>query len=124
MEQQIVQLLHDTQSPNHAPRRNAELQLRQLYTNPTFAPTLIAVATHQSIDLPIRQAALLFLKQFVQQVWSPQFEEFKGEMLVSVQDRAKLRQALLDLATDAHQERKIKSAASIVVSKIATADFP
>ncbi|KAG9984247.1 hypothetical protein KCU98_g5553, partial [Aureobasidium melanogenum] len=116
MEQQIVQLLHDTQSPNHAPRRNAELQLRQLYTNPTFAPTLIAVATHQSIDLPIRQAALLFLKQFVQQVWSPQFEEFKGEMLVSVQDRAKLRQALLDLATDAHQERKIKSAASIVVS--------
>ncbi|KAG9700059.1 importin beta-5 subunit, partial [Aureobasidium melanogenum] len=124
MEQQIVQLLHDTQSPNHAPRRNAELQLRQLYTNPTFAPTLIAVATHQSIDLPTRQAALLFLKQFVQQVWSPQFEEFKGEMLVSVEDRAKLRQALLDLATDAHQERKIKSAASIVVSKIATADFP
>ncbi|KAH0149689.1 hypothetical protein KCU67_g10964, partial [Aureobasidium melanogenum] len=52
MEQQIVQLLHDTQSPNDAPRRNAELQLRQLYTNPSFAPTLIAVATHQSIDLP------------------------------------------------------------------------
>ncbi|CAD0099812.1 unnamed protein product [Aureobasidium mustum] len=124
MEQQIVQLLHDTQSPNDAPRRNAELQLRQLYTNTAFAPTLIAVASHQSIDLPTRQAALLFLKQFVQQVWSPQFEEFKGDMLVSVEDRAKLRQALLDLATDAHQERKIKSAASIVVSKIATADFP
>ncbi|KAI4716177.1 putative importin 9 [Aureobasidium sp. EXF-10727] len=124
MEQQIVQLLHDTQSPNDGPRRNAELRLRQLYTDTTFAPTLIAVATHQSIDLPTRQAALLFLKQFVQQVWSPQFEEFKGEMLVSVEDRAKLRQTLLDLATDAHQERKIKSAASIVVSKIATADFP
>ncbi|CAD0109611.1 unnamed protein product [Aureobasidium uvarum] len=124
MEQQIVRLLHDTQSPNDGPRRNAELRLRQLYTDTTFAPTLLAVATHQSIDLPTRQAALLFLKQFVQQVWSPQFEEFKGEMLVSVQDRAKLRQALLDLATDAHQERKIKSAASIVVSKIATADFP
>ncbi|KAI5259556.1 putative importin 9 [Aureobasidium subglaciale] len=124
MEQQIVQLLHDTQSPQDAPRRNAELQLRKLYTHTSFAPTLIAVATHQSIDLPTRQAALLFLKQFVLQVWTPQFEEFRGEMLVSVEERAKLRQALLDLATDAHQERKIKSAASIVVSKIATADFP
>ncbi|THW41829.1 putative importin 9 [Aureobasidium pullulans] len=124
MERQIVQLLQDTQSSHEGPRTNAELQLRQLYTNTSFAPTLVAVSTHQSIPLATRQAALLLLKQFVQQVWSPQFEEFKGEMLVSAEDRATLRQALLDLATDAHQERKIKSAASIVVSKIATADFP
>jgi hypothetical protein len=124
MEQQIVQLLNDTQSASEAPRRNAESQLRQLYGNPAFARTLVAIASHQSVELTTRQAALLYLKQFVQQVWSPQFDEFKGEMLVSVEERAKLRQALLDLATSAQQERKIKSAASIVVSKIATADFP
>ena len=80
MEQQIVQLLQDTQSSHEGPRTNAELQLRQLYTNTSFAPTLVAVSTHQSIPLATRQAALLLLKQFVQQVWSPQFEEFKGEM--------------------------------------------
>lgn len=124
MEQQIVQLLNDTQSPSQAPRANAELRLRHLYPNTSFAPTLIAIASHQAVDLPTRQAALLYLKQFVQQVWSPQFDEFKGEMLVSVEERAKIRQALLELATSAQQERKIKSAASIVVSKIATADFP
>ncbi|KAF1349147.1 armadillo-type protein [Delphinella strobiligena] len=125
MEREIVQLLADTQSPHEGPRKNAELQLRQLYTNDGFASALISIAAKEQFGLQARQSALLYLKRYIQEAWSPQLEEYKGQTCIENEDeRKRIRNMLLELSTTEGQERKIKSAASSVVSKIATVDWP
>ncbi|RDI78933.1 hypothetical protein Vi05172_g11033 [Venturia inaequalis] len=124
MEDQIVHLLADTQSAQESPRKHAELQLQTVSATPGFGIALVSVASHDSVPLNIRQAALLYLKTFVQSSWSPQFDEFKGQVLVNNEDKAQLRNMLLEIAVSGGQDRKIKAAASYAVSKIASADFP
>jgi importin-9 len=67
---------------------------------------------------------LLVLKTVVLEGWSPGMDEFKGYILVDDPTKEQIRVALLNLATGSDTDRKIKSAASLVVSKIASADFP
>jgi hypothetical protein len=123
MEEQIVQLLAATQSNVESPRKAAELQLSSMYPMAGFGMAIASVASHDSVPLNIRQAALLYLRQFIQAAWSSEFEEFRGQVLVGDEDKARMRQMLLELALN-NQERKIRKAASYVVSKIGSADFP
>ncbi|EEH18389.2 hypothetical protein PABG_00952 [Paracoccidioides brasiliensis Pb03] len=125
MEEQLLRLLADTQSPAQATRNSAELQLLTLYSNESFPLSLASIASHRSVPTPLRQSALLVLRTFVLAAWSQHLDEFKGQILVSDVNKAHLRRVLLDLATSADAaERKVKSSASYVVSKIASADFP
>lgn len=119
-----MQLLSATQQTAQEPRKAAESQLLSLYGHPDFSRGLVAIAAHDSVPLDIRQAALLYLKTYVLAAWSPQFDEYKGQVLLQEPEKAHLRNALLELATSDREERKIKAAASYVVSKIANADFP
>ncbi|KAF2089211.1 ARM repeat-containing protein [Saccharata proteae CBS 121410] len=124
MEANLVRLLAETQSPQEGPRKEAERQLLQLYPQEAFPLGLVAVASHESVPLEIRQSALLVLKTYVTSVWSAQFEECQGQVLANEELKSRLRTSLLELATGGTNERKIKTAASYVVSKIASADFP
>lgn len=124
MEEQLVRLLQETLAPQEASRKNAEWQLRQQYGNPDFPVALVSVGSHSNIPIEVRQAALLFLKLFILDCWSEQFDEFKGQLYADGDRKARIRQSLLDLCVSGHDERKVKSAASLVVSKIASADFP
>jgi len=124
MEQQLLQLLAETQSPVEGLRKHAESQLEQLYTNEAFPISLASIASHNSVPLNLRQAALLVLKTFVLAAWSPHHEEFKGQVLVNDANKEQLRNVLLELATNGENDRKVQSAASYVVSKIANADYP
>ncbi|KAI9667509.1 MAG: hypothetical protein M1821_000325 [Bathelium mastoideum] len=125
MEDELVHLLGQTQSSSDNTRRQAELRLQQLQQNNEAYPLALAsIAAHDNIPLDIRQAALLNLKTFVSANWSSQFEEFRGLTVLSDDTKNRLRQTLLQLATNGKEERKIQSAASLVVSKIASADYP
>jgi len=86
--------------------------------------TLCSIASHTSVLASVRQAALLALKTFVLAAWSPGLDEFKGQILVTDENKERIRAAALELATSDNVERKIQGAASYVVSKIASADFP
>lgn len=120
-----MQLFTETQSAQETTRKNAEWQLKQLRDqNSDFPLGLISVGGHADVPIEVRQAALLYLKTFVLACWSPQFDEFAGQLYADDGKKAEIRQRLLDLALSGSDERKIKSAASLVVSKIATADFP
>lgn len=119
-----MRLLSETQAAQGAPRKNAEWQLKQQYANPDFPLGLTSIASHVDVPTNIRQAALLVLKTYVQTCWSPQFDEFGGQLFADDGKKSQIRQSLLDLALGGRDERKIVSAASLVVSKIATADFP
>ncbi|PGH11722.1 hypothetical protein AJ80_06983 [Polytolypa hystricis UAMH7299] len=125
MEQELLQLLADTQSPTPNTRKSAELRLLTLYPNENFALSLASIASHASIPVPLRQSALLVLRTFIVSTWSPQLEEFKGQVLTSDANKANLRRVLLELATTGEGvDRRVKASASYVVSKIASADFP
>lgn len=119
-----MRLLSETQSSQEGPRKNAEWQLKQQYANIEFPVALVSIGQHNDVPIDIRQAALLYLKTFVLACWSTQFDEFNGQLYTDEGKKAQIRQSLLDVAVSGRDERKIKSAASLVVSKIATADFP
>lgn len=124
MEQQVLELLAATLEAAPETRTNAERHLEQLYTNDAFPISLISIASHNSVELPLRQAALLVLKTFVLRTWSESLEDFQGGVTTSDAIKDQVRQSLLALATSGDQERKVISASSYVVSKIASVDFP
>lgn len=119
-----MDLLAATLESAAAIRTDAERHLEQLYVNELFPLSLISIASHESVPIDIRQAALLSLKNLVLKTWSPSLEEFQGPVAVSDATKTQLRQAILSLATSGEADRKIVGAASYVVSKIASADFP
>lgn len=127
MEQQVLQLLADSQSPSPTVRKPAELQLLNLYSDEAFPLALASIASYNSdaVSPNLRQSALLVLRSFVVAAWSPHLEEFKGRVLINDANKAHLRRVLLELATTSDTaDRKVKASASYVVSKIASADFP
>jgi hypothetical protein len=124
MEDQLVQLLSATQTAQEGPRKHAEQQLLSYYGHQELPLGLVHIACHDNIPLNIRQAALLSLKQLVLAGWSNSFEEFKGQILVTDDNKLLIRQQMLQLATTDQLDRKLKSAAGLVVSKIANADYP
>lgn len=124
MEQQVLDLLAATLSASTPIRSDAERHLEQLYTNDTFPTSLISIASHKSVALDHRQAALLSLKNLVLKTWSPSLEEYEGPETLSDATKEQVRQSVLSIATASDDERKIVAAASYVVSKIASADFP
>lgn len=113
MEDQLLQLLSDTQLPAEAPRKQAELHLAQAQSNPAFPGSLSAIASHASVSPEIRQSALLVLRTFVEKNWSGQSEDGPA---VPIGDAVKeqLRVQMLELATSGDADRKIKSAARYV----------
>lgn len=119
-----MQLLSATQTAQEGPRKHAEQQLLSLYGHQELPIGLVGIACHESVPLNIRQASLLYLKNFVLAGWSDSFDEYKGQILVTDDNKALLRQRLLELATTDQLDRKLKSAAGLVVSKIAIADYP
>ncbi|GMF67916.1 unnamed protein product [Aspergillus oryzae] len=125
MEQELLSLLADTQSPVADTRKSAELQLLRLYSNENFPLSLAAIASHDSVPTNLRQSTLSVLRTFIAAAWSPNLDEFKGQILINDVNKSQVRRALLDLATVTETpERKVKSSASFAVSKIASADFP
>lgn len=125
MEQELLSLLANTQSPQADARKAAEQQLHALYSNESFPISLTAIASHESVPVNLRQSALSILRTFIAAGWSSSLDEFKGQVLVNDTNKAQIRRALLELATTVETpERKVKSSASYAVSKIASADFP
>lgn len=125
MEQELLPLLADTQSPTADARKAAEWQLLHLYSNELFPLSLAAIASHDSVPTNLRQSALSVLRTFIAAAWSHHLDEFKGQVLVNDTNKAQIRRVLLELSTTAETpENKVKASASYAVSKVASADFP
>jgi hypothetical protein len=116
MEDQLLQLLADTQSSAQGPRSAAEAHLKQLEATEAFPTSLGAIASHASVSTNIRQSALTILRRFVERNWSGQDEEISEGPVILISDPVKeqLRGVLLGLATGAEDDRKVKSAARYV----------
>lgn len=118
MEDQLVQLLSDTQSAAEGPRKQAELHLLQLQSNEAFPTSLAAISSHRSVATGIRQSALSVLRRFVEKNWSGQNDDDSAGPMIPISDasKEKLRTQLLELATSTEDDRKVKSSARYVVA--------
>ena len=111
MEEQLVQLLANTQASEQGPRQQAEIELKHARTNPAFPVSLATIASHSSVATGVRQSALTTLRQFIEANWAG--DEPDEEPLIPISDDAKaqLRQSLLDLALSPEEDRKVKISA-------------
>ncbi|KAJ8133534.1 hypothetical protein O1611_g96 [Lasiodiplodia mahajangana] len=123
MEDQLVQVLANTQLAAEGPRIQAELDLKRAQTNPAFPLSLANIGRHTSVSLEVRQMALSSLRRFIENNWSGENDEGP---VVPIADSVKdqIRPLVLDLALNFDGDRKIKTAASFVVGKIANVDWP
>lgn len=108
MEDELIQVLTNTQSPEQPIRQQAELALVHARTNPAYPVSLANVAAHTAVDIAVRQSALTTLRQFIEANWSP--EDGNGDPGVSISEEAKvqLRRTLLELTLSPEESRKVK----------------
>lgn len=123
MEDQLVQVLANTQSTAEGTRKQAELDLKHAQANPAFPLSLANIGSHVSVAIEIRQSALSSLRQFIERNWAGELID-TPPILIPDQVKDQVRTVLLELALSAEQDRKIKTAASFAVGKIANNDFP
>jgi hypothetical protein len=123
MDDHLAELLADTQRSDETIRKRAELNLGQAKTNAEFPLALGRIGGNAKFPVEIRQAALTTLRKFTEEHWSPEGDDGR-EITISPETKAQLRQGILQLVLDTEDQRKVKVAASYVVSKIAIVDFP
>lgn len=110
MEDQLALLLANTQLSQEEPRKRAELELKHAQTNPAFPILLANIAAHTSASTEIRQAALSYLRRFIEHNWSEEGEEDGGPQIpIPESSKEQLRHKLLDLALSNEPDRKVKS---------------
>lgn len=110
MEDQLAQLLANTQLSQEEPRKRAELDLKHAQTNPVFPVALANIAAHGSVSTEIRQAALTYLRRFIEYNWAEENDEDEGPQIpIPESTKEQLRQKLLELALSDEQDRKVKS---------------
>lgn len=110
MEEHLVQLLANTQLSTEGPRKQAELDLKHARTNPDFPLMLARIGVHANAPTEIRQAALSYLRRFIEDHWTPTSSDGPH---IPVPDPLKdqLRPMMLDLVLSPEDDRKVKTAA-------------
>ncbi|SPN99886.1 related to importin9 [Cephalotrichum gorgonifer] len=124
MDDELIQVLTNTQSSEQPIRHQAELALNHAKRNPAFPVSLANVAAHTSVDTSIRQSALTSLRQFIEANWNPEDNYGATAIDVSEEVRAQLRRVLLELTLSPEENRKVKISSSYVVGKMALHDLP
>lgn len=109
MEDQLVQVLANTQLADEGLRKQAELDLKHAETNPAFPLSLANIACHSSVAVHIRQSALSVLRNFIEKNWQDDGPYATSPTIhVPEQVKAQIRPMLLELALGNEDEKKIK----------------
>ncbi|KAK3986550.1 importin subunit beta-5 [Cladorrhinum sp. PSN332] len=125
MEQHLATLLVRTHSKDEGPRKQAELDLLNARPSPEFPLALLRIGAAQDATVELRQSAWSYLRQFVVDNWAPDGET--GQLPpIPIPDSTKeqIRNGSLEQVLGPEGQRKVKVAASYVISKIAISDFP
>ncbi|XP_063236920.1 importin-7 [Bacillus rossius redtenbacheri] len=118
----LTDVLRATLDPNQ--RQQAEDQLAQIHKIIGFAPSLLQVVMLSDVDMPVRQAGVIYLKNLVTQSWADREAEPGQPLPFSVheQDRAMLRDAIVDAVV--HAPEAVRAQLAVCVSSIVKHDFP
>lgn len=118
----LIDILRATIDPNQ--RQQAEEQLDQIHKIIGFSPSLLQVIMMNDVDMPVRQAGVVYLKNLVTSNWADKEVEPGHPLTFSLheQDRAMIRDAIVDAVV--HAPDIIRIQLSICVSHIVKHDFP
>ncbi|PSN35756.1 Importin-7 [Blattella germanica] len=118
----LTDVLRATIDPNQ--RQQAEEQLSQIHKIIGFAPSLLQVVMLSDVDMPVRQAGVIYLKNLVTQHWGDREVEPGQPLPFSIheQDRAMIRDAIVDAVV--HAPDLIRVQLAVCVSNIVKHDFP
>ncbi|XP_049829348.1 importin-7 isoform X1 [Schistocerca gregaria] len=118
----LTDVLRATIDPNQ--RQQAEEQLAQIHKIIGFAPSLLQVVMLSDVDMPVRQAGVIYLKNLVTQNWADREVEPGQPLPFSIheQDRAMIRDAIVDAVV--HAPDIIRVQLAVCVSNIVKHDFP
>ena len=119
----LSELLKCTLDPNH--RNEAEKKLTEVHKIIGFGPVLLQVIMSTEVELPVRQAAVIYLKNMVSGSWVDREPDCPGAPIpfsVHEQDRALIRDNIVDAVVRAPDIIRIQLA--VCVSQIVKHDFP
>ncbi|XP_067012437.2 importin-7 [Anabrus simplex] len=118
----LTDVLRATIDPNQ--RQQAEDQLAQIHKIIGFAPSLLQVVMLSDVDMPVRQAGVIYLKNLVTQHWADREVEPGQPLPFSIheQDRAMIRDAIVDAVV--HAPDLVRVQLAVCVSNIVKHDFP
>ncbi|KAH8386131.1 hypothetical protein KR200_006009, partial [Drosophila serrata] len=120
----LVELFRATMDPNPERHMVAEYQLNQMCKIIGFAPTILQIVMQVSVEMPVRQAAAVFLKRFIEHFWSDHEAEPGKPISFSVyeQDRTIIRSVIMDAIV--HAPELIRVQLSVCMNHIIKNDFP
>ncbi|XP_035736175.1 importin-7-like isoform X1 [Vespa mandarinia] len=117
----LTELLRATIDPSQ--QKQAEDQLNQIHKIIGFAPTLLQVVMSAEVDMPVRQAGVIYLKNLITTNWADrEAENGPVEFSIHEQDRAMIRDAIVDAVV--HAPELIRVQLAVCISNIVKHDFP
>ncbi|RWS31257.1 Importin-7-like protein [Leptotrombidium deliense] len=104
-------------------RENAEKQLDQIHKIIGFTPSILQLVMSTSIEMPVRQAAVVYLKNSVVAYWADK-EASAPQMEFSIheQDRGLIRESIIDACV--HSPELIAVHLAVCINHIIRHDFP
>uniref|UniRef100_T1J129 Importin N-terminal domain-containing protein n=1 Tax=Strigamia maritima TaxID=126957 RepID=T1J129_STRMM len=118
----LIELLRATIDPNQ--QKQAEDHLNQVHKIIGFAPSLLQALMLNDVEMPVRQAGGIYLKNLINQSWQERECDSGQPMPFSIheQDRAMIRDAIVDAVV--HAPDLIRVQLGLCVSTIIKHDFP
>lgn len=125
----ILELLKNTTNPDASIREPAESNLNSIFKIIGFTPTLLEIVLDLGLDIHIRQAAVIYLKNNVikywdqNQIYSENGQPDPSQFIIHEQDKKLITDSIVDAIIRCGQDRLSIHLASIV-NLIIKADFP
>lgn len=129
MQQQLVECLQGTLSPDSSIRSQAEQALLQLHSDRSCGLALINLILSSQVPSPTRQSAAVSLRKWLNERWSGISDGFvgfppQGEP-VRPEDKAPIRTALLQvLILPGRENRKLRVIGAACLSTVCSSDWP
>ncbi|KAK7098741.1 importin-7-like [Littorina saxatilis] len=119
----LVDVLRATLDPNL--REEAEKQLTEVHKIIGFAPVLLQVVMTDQIDMPVRQAGVIYLKNMITQFWSEKELENPADPVpfsIHEQDRKPIRENIVEAII--HAPDPVRVQLCVCISHIIKCDYP
>ncbi|OWF54942.1 importin-7-like [Mizuhopecten yessoensis] len=119
----LVEVLRATLDPNQ--REQAEEQLHEVHKIIGFTPILLQVVMSEQLDMPVRQAGVVYLKNTVTQFWQDREVENPSDPVpfnIHEQDRQTIRENVVEAIIQAPEPVRVQLC--VALSHIIKYDYP
>merc|ERR1711881_182052 len=123
--QLITNLFQHTLEPSPETRAQAENRLTELSTCPKFLPVLLELVMSESVQISVRQAAVIYFKNMVCKYWrerDPEVTQGENKYVLPADDKAFVRENIVESIISASELIRVQLTVSI--HEILSCDFP